>query len=225
LPIIERDNLADDVLAPPATFAPMHYERKYPYPLLVWLHGSSSNEHELRQVMPLVSMRNYVGVAPRGTAPKRQRGRFGWRQTSDSIELAQERISAAVSVAERKFNVHPNRIFLIGHGSGGTMALRVAWNDPSRFAGVVAINGPLPTRLRPLRRVNELRQLPCFLVTSRDSRRYPTSRVCNDLRLLHAAGCTVALRQYPGSDHLTTKMLSDLDHWLMDLVCGNKNDC
>ena len=103
------------------------------------------------------------------------------------------------------------------------MALRVAWSDPSRFAGVVAINGALPTRFRPLSRVNELRQLPCFLVTSRDSRFYPTSRVCDDLRLLHAAGCTVALRQYPGSDHLTTNMLDDLNHWLMELVCGTNS--
>jgi phospholipase/carboxylesterase len=96
----------------------------------------------------------------------------------------------------------------------------VAWNNPSRFAGVVAINGPLPSQQSPLRRVNELRQLPCFLATSRDSRSYPATRVCDDLRLLHTAGCTVALRQYPGSDGLTSKMLSDLDRWLMELVCG-----
>jgi phospholipase/carboxylesterase len=172
--------------------------------------------------MPLVSMRNYVAVAPRGTSPKRQRGRYSWRQVSDSIELAQSRISTAIDFAKQKFNVHARRVFLVGHGSGGTMALRVAWNDPSRFAGVVAINGALPTKLSPLRRVNEIRQLPCFLVTSRDSRFYPATRVCDDLRLLHAAGCTVALRQYPGSDHLTTKMLDDLNHWLMELVCGTK---
>ena len=49
--------------APHATFAPMHYEPNYAYPLLVWLHGYASNEHELRQVMPQVSMRNYVAVA------------------------------------------------------------------------------------------------------------------------------------------------------------------
>jgi hypothetical protein len=38
---------------------------------------------------------------------------------------------------------------------------------------------------------------------------------------MHAAGCTVALRQYPGGDDLTTGMLSDLNHWLMELVCGS----
>jgi phospholipase/carboxylesterase len=103
------------------------------------------------------------------------------------------------------------------------MALRTAWREPSKYAGVVAINGPLPTRMSPMRRVNELRHVPCLLTTSRDSQSYPSDQVCQDLRLLHVAGCTVALRQYPGGDDLTSNMLSDLDRWLMELVCGGKS--
>ena len=50
-------------------FTPLHYERNYAYPLLIWLHGKGGNEHHLRQVMPKISMRNYAAVAPRGTLP------------------------------------------------------------------------------------------------------------------------------------------------------------
>jgi phospholipase/carboxylesterase len=199
----------------------MHYEEGYSYPLLVWLHDSASSERELRHVMPLVSMRNYVAIAPRGTCEdERTRGQYGWRQTSDAIEAAQSRIADCIAVARWRFNIHGDRIFLVGRGSGGTMALRTAWQDPDQFAGVVAINGPLPARLSPLRRVNELRRVPCLLATSRDSQAYPADHVCRDLRLLHVAGCTVALRQYPGDDSLTSNMLSDMDRWLMELVCG-----
>jgi phospholipase/carboxylesterase len=218
---IKRRRASREAEPPVATFAPMHYEAKYAYPLLIWLHGTASNEHELRQVMPLVSMRNYVAVAPRGTwADPRHRCRYGWRQTSDTIEATEARIAECVDLAQRRFNIHGKRIFLVGHGSGGTMAFRIGWNQPTQFAGVVAINAPLPTRLSPLRRVNEVRQVPCYMATSRESRAYPASRVCRDLRLLHSAGCTVALRQYPGGDGLTSNMLSDLDRWLMELVCG-----
>lgn len=207
--------------APHATFTPIHYEANYAYPLLVWLHGHGGNEHELRQVMPKVSMRNYVAVAPQGTwKDSSYRGRHGWRQAGDMIEEAETRIADCIAAARQRFNIHPNRIFLAGHGSGGTMAVRVAWNNPSRFAGVISINGPLPTRQSPLRRVNELRQLPCMLAMSRTSKVYPSDRVCDDLRLLHAAGCTVAMRMYPGADGLTTWMLADLDRWMMELVCG-----
>ncbi len=47
-------------------FAPLHYEPGYPYPLVVWLHGTGCDERQLLRIMPLVSMRNYVAVAPRG---------------------------------------------------------------------------------------------------------------------------------------------------------------
>jgi len=218
---IARRSLERDFDLPYATFAPIHYEEHYAYPLVVWLHDSASNEQELRQVMPLVSMRNYVAIAPRGTCQDaRHRGHFSWRQTGDAIEAAQSQIAECIAVARRRFNIHAQRIFLVGRGSGGTMALRTAWSDPDKFAGVVAINGPLPTRLSPLRRVKELRDVPCLLTTSRNSQVYPADHVCRDLRLLHVAGCTVALRQYPGGDDLTSNMLSDLDRWLMDLVCG-----
>src|SRR3954468_5436221 len=210
-----QDNLAY------ATFAPIHYEERYAYPLLVWLHGDAGSEQELRQIMPLVSMRNYVAIAPRGSRPDhRIRGRFDWNQSADSIECAESRIADSITVAQRRFNIHPKRIFVVGRDSGGTMAMRVAWNDPSRYAAVAALHGPLPNHQSPLRRVNELRQLPCLLTTSRDSDLYPEARVCDDLRLLHSAGCKVTLRHYPGPDGVTDIMLSDLNIWLMNLVCG-----
>ena len=113
-----------------------------------------------------------------------------------------------------------NEFFWPDRGCGGTMALRVAWNHPEDFAGVATIGGPLPADNRPLRNVNHLRQLACFLATSRSSLTYPELDVCRDLRLLHSAGCTVALRQYPCGDELTTQMLADLDRWMMELVCS-----
>ncbi len=147
---LPRHRFAQGFDLPYATFAPIHYESGYAYPLIVWLHDADSNEQELRQVMPLVSMRNYVAIAPRGTcAAKRCRGRFDWSQTGESIESAHSRIIDSVTVARERFNIHPNRIFLIGRGTGATMALRTAWSEPSQFAGVVAINGPLPSNGEP----------------------------------------------------------------------------
>jgi phospholipase/carboxylesterase len=175
--------------------------------------------------MPRVSTRNYVAIAPRGCTPNRRHThRYDWQQTSDAIEASESLVAGCLAAATRQFNVHPRRIFLAGYGTGGTMAVRLAWNDPARFAGVVSINGPLPSSLRPLREINELRRVPCLLATTRDSQIYPQDRVCSDLRLLHSAGCTVALRQYPGADELTREMLSDMDRWLMELVCGQQSD-
>ena len=46
---------------------PLHYERNYAYPLVVWLHGPGGDERQVTRVMPLVSSRNYAAVGPRGT--------------------------------------------------------------------------------------------------------------------------------------------------------------
>ena len=42
----------------------------------------------------------------------------------------------------------------------------------------------------------------------------------DDLRLLHSAGFSLALRQYLCGDELYTDMFADMDQWLMERVCG-----
>jgi phospholipase/carboxylesterase len=220
---VERIRLRGDEATPFATFAPMHYEPGYKYPLVIWLHGALGDERQLRQVRPKISLRNFVAVAPRGTCSVRSdRQSYSWRQTRDAVEQAESRILESIEVGKRRFNVHPDRIFLVGIGGGGTMALRTAWNHPEKFAGVATFSGPMPAEDRPLRNVNALRKLPCFMATGRTSEQYPEADVCRDLRLLHAAGCTVALRQYPCGDDLTTVMLADLNRWIMEIVCPSQ---
>jgi phospholipase/carboxylesterase len=232
LPVIEQNFSANVDTAQPwpgssrdagqfATFAPMHYEHGYAYPLLVWLHGRGGNEHQLQRLMPLISMRNYVAVSPRGTVTHSGNDEaFAWSQSKSHIDRAERQVFESISVATRRFNVHNRRIFIGGYGCGGTMAVRLAWRYPDRFAGAAALGGSIPEGHRPMARINELRSMPLLLSTGREARHYDESRVCDDLRLLHSAGFTVALRQYPCGDELRTTMLSDLDRWMMEIVCG-----
>ncbi len=210
------------IAAPLATFLPVHYESGYAYPLLVWLHNSGESEQHLSQVMQHLSTQNYVAVAPRAPQENQPCGTdgFNWVQHPEAIAEAEEAVDEAIASAEERFHVHPDRIFLIGHGEGGSMALRLALQSPRRFAGVASIGGSLPRFHQPFRNINQLRHLPFFLASSRECRQYSEVDVCRDLKLLHAAGCSVALRQYPGADDLTTTMLSDINGWVMDHVCG-----
>ena len=83
------------------------------------------------------------------------------------------------------------------------------------------MGGALPSSLRPFGRINELRQFPLLLSVNERSVTYPPHQVCADLRLMHSAGLSLALRQYPGEDGLTSLMLADVDRWLMEQVCGS----
>ena len=208
--------------APHAAFTPLHYEPSYAYPLVVWLHGASDDEQQLKRVMPMISMQNFVAVAPRGTLSERtksgKRG-FRWSQSPDHIWPAQQAVFESIEAMEQRFRIAESRIFLAGYDDGGTMALRIGLNNPQRFAGVISLSGPWPSDHCPLRNLHAVRDLPVMLAVGRDARRFCETQVCHDLRLMHAAGMSVDLRQYPCGDELTTQMLTDMNRWMMERVC------
>ncbi len=210
--------------APHALFTPMHYEPNYAYPLLVWLHGPGGDERQLKRIIPHVSLRNYVGVAPRGTSRCAQgrlgQGGYDWPQTHQDFVQAEARVFDALQAASLQMNISPTRIFLAGFDTGGTLALRLAMLHPSRFAGVLSLGGRFPTARAPLSRLNHARQVPLFMATGRDSAEYPPEDVCADLRLFHSAGMSVALRQYPCGHEISTLMLGDVDRWIMEQIAG-----
>lgn len=206
---------------PHALFAPMHYEPNYAYPLVVWLHGPNDDERQLQRIMPLLSLRNYVAVGPRGNvaAPN---GRPGFRW-SDSIEPAPEaehHVFEAIDAAKARYHIAEQRIFLAGLENGGSLAYRVAAQHPGRFAGVLSVGGELPVTGSPRARLTNLRDTPLFIAQGRDSERYPVDQLCTDLRLMHSAGLSITVRQYPCGDELNTQILHDMDVWMMEIVTG-----
>lgn len=207
---------------PHALFAPMHYAPGYAYPLIVWLHGCGSDERQLQRVMPLVSMQNHVAVAPRGiplpNPTDTGRESYGWTQTDHHIQLAEQRVFDAIELAGRKYHVHSRRVFLAGFDAGGTMAMRIALSHPARFAGVLSLCGEFPTGRTPFSNLVAARRLGIFLATGRGSQEYPAAKVCDDLRLLHTAGLSITLRQYPCGHELMPQMLADVDRWIIEQI-------
>src|SRR5262245_34607247 len=157
--------------APHCLLAPLHYEPNYAYPLIVWLHGPSGDEQELKRVMPLISLRNYVSLGIRGVSEERHG--FNWAQTPDAILAAESRIADAVSQARSRFHVHAQRIFVAGYASGGTMALRIALRNPERYAAAASLGGPFPERHSPLARLDQVRRNRLLISHCRDSLNYP----------------------------------------------------
>ena len=123
-------------------FSPLHYEQDYAYPLIVWLHGAGGDENQLKRIMPHVSMRNYVAVAPRGTTEMETasgRPAYTWCQSTDAIAEAESHVMQCVEIAQQRLKVHPQRIVLAGMAEGGTMALRLAMAQPNFFAGAMSL--------------------------------------------------------------------------------------
>lgn len=209
---------------PHALFAPLHYEPNYSYPLLVWLHGPNDDERQLQRIMPSLSMRNYVAVGPRGnTQVQQSNGGYSWRDSADSAAIAEQYVFEAIDAARSRFNIAPQRIFLGGLEAGGTLAYRVAAQNPERFAGVLSVGGGFPLSRQPFASLNVLRRVPVFIAHGRDAELYPVDQLCEDLRLMHCAGLSITVRQYPCGDELNSQMLRDMDGWMMEIVTGTSS--
>ncbi|MCU0958817.1 MAG: alpha/beta hydrolase-fold protein [Pirellulaceae bacterium] len=205
-----------------AVFAPLHYERNYAYPLVVWLHGPGQDERQLLRIMPEVSMRNYVAVAPRGPQARgavRGAG-YGWSLDDDLLVAIENAVFGSIDTACARYHIARHRIFLVGHERGGTLAFWLGMRHPRKFAGVASLCGPFPSGRAPLAHFDEAREVPVFLAHGRHSESYPVETACAELRLFHAAGMNVTLRQYPGGDDLHPQMLRDVNAWLMEQVTG-----
>jgi len=205
---------------------PIHYEPNYAYPLIVWLHGNGGDHREIHQVMPHISLRNFVGAsvcAPDRVSRKQAHGAgqgYIWKQTNQGIEAAESRVIDVVRKAAAKYNIHHSRIYLAGFEAGGTMALRLAMRTPSLFGGAISLCGGFPAGMAPLAHLAAVRDLPLMVSFGRDSKTYSVEHICKELPLLHTAGLKVALRQYPCADEINTKMLQDVNHWVMEQVTG-----
>lgn len=217
-----------------AFFGPLHYEPKYAYPLIVWLHGPDADEQQLLRVMPSLSLRNYVGVAPRGlfasAAPHglalsersgavRPRYRSGWIAASPGG--ACEAVLACIQAARERYHIHPARIFIAGCESGGSLALQLAVQRPDLFAGAVSLAGPFPAGPQALVRFSELRQFPAFLATTHDNPYFSPEALTQQVCLLGSAGLNVAHGVYPGANPLSPEILAEANRWIMNTALGS----
>jgi phospholipase/carboxylesterase len=200
-------------------FGPERYEPRYDYPLIVWLHSCNSNEHELSQLMPNLSMQNYVACAPRGTRATDPCGKqFQWGTSAASTAIAEESVFEAIDVASSQFSIARDKIFLAGFGGGASMAWRIGLRYPDYFAGVVNVCGQFPTQNQPLAKLALARHLPALWMYGEESSRSGVDHICETLPVLHSARLSVHMRQYPCGDELLTNMLSDMNSWLMERV-------
>jgi phospholipase/carboxylesterase len=134
----------------------------------------------------------------------------------DELDRLEDGVFSAIRKTRSLLHVHSERIFLIGCGEGAAVAYRFGLSFPERFAGVVAVNGWLPSGLRPLGRMKACRDLPILVVHGAWNSKHPLRNARRDVGVLRAAGLRVAFQSYPCTHRLSSQMLGDVDTWLMN---------
>lgn len=206
-------------------FGPMSYTPNYAYPLIVWLHSDDQTPCELTQIMSMLSLRNYVGVAPSGYQQ--------FCKTADGESIAwpltqTKRISDSVLHAVRKvrinYNINDRRIYVAGRLSAGTMALWLAMSRPDVFAGAASFDGPLPALPDLDSSFCVQRQQNYFLGVTQDENVDLQENLYGDFARMDQAGFAVSLYNYAPSqvrsrnEGLLRGMLADVDRWIMSII-------
>jgi phospholipase/carboxylesterase len=208
---------------PIRTFAPIGYEPRYPYPLIVFLHGHGGNEEQILRLAPRVSRRNYVSIGLRGPVclgPNRKGALgFSWGDASH-LPLVEDYLLEAIQQTRMHYHIHSERIYLAGFADGATLAYRMGLMFPDKINGVIALNGHMPREDRPLLRLPEVRSLKVFIGHGIANSVVPTGMVREDQRLLYAAGLDVERHNYPTNHRLHADMLRDVNRWIITNCAG-----
>jgi phospholipase/carboxylesterase len=166
-------------------------------------------------------MRNYLGLALRGTAPAKGAATegFSWRPARTAGAQLEEELQSNVRCLRRKFHIHTERVFLVGAGEGGTAAWNLFLMCPEWFAGIAVLGGSFPWGRRPLRHFRALSGKHALVVADAKHAisRGQTERVG---RLLYSAGLEVAVRAHGSARALSRTMLRHVDRWIMGAIGG-----
>jgi len=125
----------DDSAQPYLVYVPLSYQAMKGAPLIVYLHGYDPDLNKLNwQLIPeglkaLCEQYGYLLAAP-----------FG-RSNTDFQGIGEEDVMHVLDLVRRQYNVHSDRIFLLGYSMGAMGAYTIGGHYPDQWAGLISLAG------------------------------------------------------------------------------------
>jgi polyhydroxybutyrate depolymerase len=138
---------------------PASYQAGAPAPLVIALHGYTSNGAELEEYLnmtPESDRRGFVYAYPDGTTDVSD-DRF-WNATDACCDLYASRtddsryLSDLITTIQASYRIDTKRVYVVGHSNGAFMAYRMACDHADQITAIAAINGAMwedPSQCRP----------------------------------------------------------------------------
>ncbi|MCU7729520.1 alpha/beta hydrolase-fold protein [Actinoplanes sp. KI2] len=127
---------------------PHSYDPARPAPLVVALHGYTSNANELEgylRLTPESDRRGFVYAYPDGSTD--DRGDRLWNATDACCAFSDPKpddsryLSELLTTMQSSYRIDRARVYLIGHSNGGFMTFRMACDHADQIAAIVSLNG------------------------------------------------------------------------------------
>jgi phospholipase/carboxylesterase len=121
--------------------------------------------------------------------------------------------------AREVYHVNSERVYFVGVGEGAAVALRLALTIAEDVAGLVILNGKMPTiARRSLSRLRSNPGLPIFIGHGTNNPVTPYSTARKTSRMLSSVGADVQLASYATTHRVHPDMLRDVNRWIMGAV-------
>jgi phospholipase/carboxylesterase len=193
-------------------------------PLLLLLHGLGSDEGDLMGLAPHVDGRFFVASArgPVTLAP----GAYAWFHTeftpqgpvinSGEAERSRTLLIRFIDDLVEKYDLDPDRVYLMGFSQGAIIGLSVALTAPEQLAGVVAMSGRILPQVRAqIAAPDRLAGLPVLVVHGRYDPLLPIDEYGRPARdLLAGLPVTLTYREYAMAHQVSDESLEDVTRWL-----------
>lgn len=202
---------------------------------MVWLHSDGSSEQELDHVMPGLSLRNYVAIAPRANVKSRgSQRKFRWGNSLTDCAVAEDLVWDCIQSAIDTLSVHPDRVFLAGFGGGATMAQWIGLKYARQIAGVVSFTGHFPKTPRSLANWKQARDLNVLFAQRSGSSICSEDELLRAVKIAHQSGLNYKFLQFESdcgsanetcaneADDLDTSMLAAANRYIMSIVTGTE---
>jgi polyhydroxybutyrate depolymerase len=133
---------------PVTVHVPASYDPATPAPLVIALHGYTSNAAELESYLrltPEADRRGFVYAYPDGSTGSR--GERFWNATDACCSFGgsgpddSRYLSDLITKIQDTYRIDRARVYVLGHSNGGFMSFRMACDHADQIAAIAAING------------------------------------------------------------------------------------
>ena len=186
----------DDSFQPYMVYLPENYDPQKKYPLLIFLHGSASDETTIRGNSALIP-RDFIAVGPFG------RG----KSNGFSMDHAQEDISEVIDAVMEDYSIDRAKILLTGFSMGGYGVYRTFFETPDKYKALAVFSGTpfWKTNVTPdfteEKNLKTFRNMPIFIFHGEKDMNIKISSVKEVAKKLKKAGARVELQIDPEKGH------------------------
>ncbi|MCP1455348.1 MULTISPECIES: alpha/beta hydrolase [Pseudomonas] len=192
-------------------------------PLVIFLHGSGSNEQDLFELKgELPRDYNYLSVrAPKSMEQDRyqwfaKKGDGAYDGDTSDLKASGQMLLDFIDKARAKYSTDASKVYLVGFSQGAMMSYEVALRHPEAVGGIAAMGGRVLSALRAELTPNESRRtLAVFIGHGTADPIIPYHDGTEANSFLKTLALEPEFHAYPGVGHSISALeVQDLRAWL-----------